>query len=173
LAAVFRQFGVDFNATEFAFMTQEEQQQALSDKLKEFIPKISGFGKRSRRLVLKQIEDAIGLTPAQLTRLSRGEDISVAGPPPAISEDQFKKAAERQLAADAKLKAQAAAETVLLSIAENVLKKAGKDLGGISDAATDFMAVFNKENIDRLERAMNILGSGETTFRKIKDLMNM
>jgi hypothetical protein len=173
LAAVFRQFGVDFNATEFAFMTQEEQQQALSDKLKEFMPRISGFGQRSRRLVLKQIQDAIGLTPAQLTRLSRGEDISVAGPPPAISEEQFRKAAERQLAADPQLKAKAAAETVLLSIAENVLKKAGKDLGGISDAATDFMAVFNKENIDRLERAMNILGSGETTFRKIKDLMNM
>ena len=170
LAAVLRQFGVDFNATEFAFMTQEEQQQALSDKLKEFMPKISGIGQRSRRLILKQIGGAVGLSPADLTRLSRAEDISVAGPPPAVSEAQFEQTAKRQLAADPELIAKAAGEAVANTIAQTLFKKAGKDLGGIADAATDFMAVFRKDKIDQVERLVNLLGSGKG-YAAFKELL--
>ena len=174
LAAVFRQFGISFNATSFAFATQEEQQQILSEKTKELLPQLQNMNRKSRRLILSQVGEGLGLSATAVARLARGGaaaggiDAALAGGglPTGVTQGQFEAAARRQLAADRQRALRAAREAALGRATLRGTAAAGTDIAGIAENVEKLNTLYgqNLDKVTSVNRALGGLVQGAVTL---------
>lgn len=175
LAALFRQYGVEFNATAFAFKTQEEQQQILSQKSKEFLQSIAGENVRTRRLLTSEFGGILGVSAADVVGLARGQQTAfdrriATGGLGAVTQQQFAAQARAQLAADRQKAAEAAGQAAANRIALAGLEDAGTSPAEVARRRQQIILDFDR-TMQLNSRLSKKLGSAMKAYIKASEAM--